>query len=135
MTHALCSARASPILTILHGRARRVPEDVERLEEDPVRSRPVINADTQVAASTNAISTPVPGGAVILDPVSGHYFGLEGVSVRAWELLAGSVSLATLVSSITAEYEVDYETCERDLRRLLEELIERGLVVIEDTNA
>lgn len=135
MTHALCSARASPILASVYGRARRVPEDVERLEEDQVRSRPVINADTQVAASNNAISTPVPGGVVILDPVSGHYFGLEGVSVRAWELLAGSASLATLVSIITAEYEVDHATCERDLRRLLEELAERGLVVVEETNA
>ncbi len=100
-----------------------------------MRSHPAITADTKVTVSDNAISTPVPGGAVILDPASGHYFGLEGVSVRAWELLAGSATLATLVGSITAEFDVDHATCEQDIRRLLEELVERGLVVIEETNA
>ena len=100
-----------------------------------MRSHPVITTDTKVTVSDEAISTAVPGGAVILDPASGQYFGLEGVSVRAWELLAGSVTLATLVGSITAEFDVDRPTCERDIRRLLEELVERGLVVIKETNA
>ena len=100
-----------------------------------MRSRPVITADTEVAVSSNAISTQVPGGAVILDPVSGHYFGLEGVGVRAWELMAERSTLALLADRITAEYDVDHATCEQDLRRLLEELVERGLVVIEETNA
>lgn len=100
-----------------------------------MRSRPVISDDTRVTVSSEAISTPVPGGAVILDPASGRYFGLEGVGVRAWALITESSTLAALIAAITAEFDVDHATCERDLRRLLEELVERGLVVIKETNA
>ncbi len=98
-------------------------------------SRPVIAPDSRVAVSSNAIWSTVPGGAVVLDPVSGHYFGLEGVAARAWEFMAESTTLDALVDSITREFEVDPATCEQDLRSLLEDFVGRGWVVCEDATA
>ncbi len=98
-------------------------------------SRPAIAGGSRVTVSNDAISTTVPGGTVILDPASGQYFGLEGVGVRAWELMTEPATLEALVAAITSEYDVDPATCEQDIRRLLGDLAERGLVVIDHAEA
>jgi hypothetical protein len=51
------------------------------------------------------------------------------VGTRVWELLAAPHTLAQLVSTICAEYEVDAATCESDVRRFLGDLIDNGLAV------
>ena len=93
---------------------------------------PDIDPDTPLRAASNVISTALPGETVILDPASGHYFGLDGVGPRVWEMLETPTSLRAMVEQITAEYDVDAATCERDLRELLSGLAERDLVVIGD---
>jgi hypothetical protein len=87
-----------------------------------------IAGDTALSVSSKAVSTAIPGEAVILDPASGRYFGLDGVGARTWELLHGSTTLAQLVETLAAEYDVDASTCERDVRLLLADLRARGLI-------
>jgi len=91
-----------------------------------------IALDTPLCISSTAVSTAIPGETVILDPTSGRYFGLDGVGARVWEMLHTTTTLQSMVATITAEYDVDAETCERDLRALLAQLDEKGLVVIGD---
>ena len=98
-------------------------------------SRSPIAADAKLSLTTSAISTTIPGEAVILDPDSGRYFGLAGVGARAWSLLQGTTTLATMVRTIVAEYDVDETTCEPDLRTLLDDLQDRGLIVVDDAGA
>jgi hypothetical protein len=88
--------------------------------------------DTPLSVSKAAVSTAIPGETVILDPTSGRYFGLDGVGARVWEMLQQPTNLAHMIAAITAEYAVDAETCERDLRGLLSELQARGLVIAGD---
>lgn len=88
--------------------------------------------DTPLRVSNAAVATAIPGETVILDPTSGRYFGLDGVGARVWEMLQSPTSLSSVVATITAEYDVDTETCERDLRALLAELDAKGLVVVGD---
>lgn len=98
-------------------------------------SRPAIAGGSKIEVSSDTIWTTLPGGAVVLDPVSGHYFGLEGVAARAWEFMAESTTLDVLVDSITREFEVDPAKCEQDLRSMLEDFVGRGWVVCEDATA
>jgi hypothetical protein len=88
-----------------------------------------VTPDTRLTVSDAALSTSIPGEIVILDPESGQYFGLEGVGARAWALLEATATLADMVRTISAEYEVDAATCERDLRSLIADLRARGLVI------
>ncbi len=91
--------------------------------------------DTPLRASKAAVASAIPGETVILDPPSGRYFGLDGVGARVWELLQGPTNLARMIAAITAEYEVDADTCERDLRRLLADLQAKGLAIAGDAAA
>jgi hypothetical protein len=93
---------------------------------------PDIALDTPLRISSSAVSTAIPGETVILDPTSGRYFGLDGVGARVWEMLHSPTTLRSMVVAITSEYDVDAETCERDLRALLEQLDAKGLVVVGD---
>lgn len=74
------------------------------------------------------VSTVVDGEVTVLDPRAGVYFGLEDVGARVWQLLAGRPDLETLVRPLLAEFDVTPDTCRDDVRALLDELVERGLV-------
>lgn len=92
-------------------------------------SRPPIADDAQLTLAPSAISTSMPGETVILDAAGDQYFSLEGIGPRIWQLLQDKATVASIVATIRDEYEVDAETCERDVVEMLGELIERGLVV------
>ena len=65
---------------------------------------------------------------VILDLASGNYFGLDPVGARIWQLITEGHMPAAIRDTLLAEYEVAPEDLERDLDRLLGELISQGLL-------
>ena len=70
------------------------------------------------------------GEITILDPRSGLYFGLEDVGAELWRQLAQPHSIRELCESMSERYEVTSAECMDDVRGLVEELIERGLVEV-----
>ncbi|WP_158290240.1 PqqD family protein [Ramlibacter sp. WS9] len=65
---------------------------------------------------------------VILDLASGNYFGLDPVGARIWQLITEGRTPAAVRDSLLAEYEVSPDDLERDLDRLLNELLSQGLL-------
>jgi len=76
----------------------------------------------------------VDGEVVLLNVVTGQYFGLDPVGSQVWMLLQSAgpkgANLDTLCGLVTAQFEVDSATAERDLIALLEELISQHLLVV-----
>jgi hypothetical protein len=76
----------------------------------------------------------VDGEVVLLNVVTGQYFGLDAVGSQVWILLqsAGSkgVNLDTLCSLVSSQFEVDPGTAERDLTTLINELLAQQLLVV-----
>ena len=54
------------------------------------------------------------------------YYGLSGVGPFIWEQMAEPVTVATLCQRILAEYDVAEATCQADVLRFIEVLIEQG---------
>jgi hypothetical protein len=84
--------------------------------------------DTVLVAARDQVSAELEGEAVILGLADGVYYGLDGVGALVWERLREPRSVAELVGVVTAAFDVDAETAERDLLALLRELAERRLV-------
>jgi hypothetical protein len=63
---------------------------------------------------------------------TGRYFGLDEVGTRMWAVLTTSVSLQAAFDTLLAEYDIDEQQLQRDLRTLVEKLVEHGLVEIRD---
>jgi hypothetical protein len=85
-----------------------------------------------IVASDDVLAGEFDAEAVMLDLRSGVYYGLEGTGARIWQLLKTPTSLVTLRDTLVAEYDVEPERCEADLRELLQELLRRGLVRVSD---
>lgn len=84
--------------------------------------------DTPLNRSTAALTAIVDGDTVMLDPETSRYFGLESTGARIWDLLATPHTIEQLVAALTAEYDVDPETCQSEVIDFLEVLDAAGLV-------
>jgi len=73
-------------------------------------------------------------GETILVPIRGNLadmeriFALNPVGEYIWERLDGIASMETISRDIVAEFDVDAETANRDMRRFIAELIDQDLV-------
>ena len=65
---------------------------------------------------------------VALDPAKGTCFGFNEVATWVWHRLERPASFDQLRDGLLNQYEVGDEQCESELRALLDDLVERGLV-------
>lgn len=75
------------------------------------------------------ISSELAGETVILNHAAGSYYGLDEVGTAVWHRLQeSSASFDELKTTILANFDVDEQTCTKDLNELMAELIHEKLV-------
>ena len=73
-------------------------------------------------------------GEYVLTPVGEQMKSFDGVAVMnglaafIWEKLQGDVSRQELISAILDEFDIDEETCARDLDAVLEKMRDMGVI-------
>jgi hypothetical protein len=87
-----------------------------------------------VVATSSQVSCELADEVMILNLNDGVYYGLDAVGTRIWELLQEQRPVTEMRDTLLAEFEVTEERCERDLLRLLNELIEARLVEVVPTS-
>jgi hypothetical protein len=75
------------------------------------------------------------GELVILDLARGEYFALDPIGSRLWAGLETGLTVEDVAREIVAEYSVTVEQAVADLRALADDLVARGLLVIESEGA
>ncbi|WP_375597153.1 PqqD family protein [Devosia sp. Naph2] len=87
------------------------------------------------APADRVLTTRIGTGLALLDLGSSAYFSLDEVGTLVWEQLNNPRTLDALVAAVTREYDVDPQTCARDIAALVGELAEAGLLrlVASDT--
>ncbi len=73
--------------------------------------------------------------AVILNLKSELYLGLDPVGTRMWTVLHGAPSIQAAYELLLAEFEVEPERLRRDLDKLLEQMLEQGLIELQPVEA
>jgi Coenzyme PQQ synthesis protein D (PqqD) len=91
-----------------------------------------ISRSSVVVAREGHISCDLDGEAVVLDFMSGMYYGLDEVGASIWKLIAEPRTVGEICDALAAEYEVAPQVCERDVIALLAELAAKGLVETRD---
>lgn len=66
--------------------------------------------------------------AVLLNIADNHYYGLDDVATRMWQLLAEHGDGEAVIGELLAEFEVDEATLRQDFAALVAELEQRGLI-------
>ncbi len=66
---------------------------------------------------------------VILNMKSGNFFGLQDVSYDVWKAIEKYQDVELIIDEIVENYNVDRREAESDIRDLIKEMKENGLVV------
>jgi len=90
----------------------------------------LLNPNSRVVRTGQLLESEVDGEVIALDIEKGQCYGLNGVGSRIWKLLATETTPADICDAVMAEYEVDRDTCEADVGRILRSLEEEGLIEI-----
>ena len=89
--------------------------------------------DASVVATQRQLSTTLGEEVIILGLDDSMYYGLTGTGARIWELVQTPSTIDAILTTITAEFEVDRQRAAADLDALLADLQARGLVAITQT--
>ena len=69
------------------------------------------------------------GEVILLNLSGGHYYALNEVGGRVWELYDGTRSVSQVIGIIHQEYDVEADTAEADVLEITGELIGEGLLL------
>ena len=97
--------------------------------------RVLLDLSAIVVASPEVLVQELDGEAVLLDLGSERYFGLDDVGTRMWQHLHEHRRLDRVCEELQKEYDVDEPTLRADVLQLVKELIEAGIVTIEQNPA
>lgn len=70
----------------------------------------------------------IEGEAVILSMETKVLRGLNPLGSRVWELIDGKRSMDEIVGQIVREFDVEARQADEDVRRFVQELLDKGLV-------
>jgi hypothetical protein len=93
---------------------------------------PTIDANSIISRAKDVIATEVDGEAVLMSIEKGQCYGFDRIGTRIWSLLERPLRFRDVCAMLLTEYDVDGETCRREVTRLLAELVSERLVVIGD---
>jgi hypothetical protein len=88
--------------------------------------------DQKVTASPHVLAKELQGEMVLLDLQSESYFGLDAVGTRIWQTVSTSPSLEHALGVLLDEYDVESDRLRKDMRVLVERLVEKGLLVLHE---
>ena len=84
---------------------------------------------TKWQISKEVLSSKIDDEVVLMSMEADAYFGLDPVGSKVWELLSiEPATVAELVEKLMEDYDIDEETCVRDVEAFITQMSERKLI-------
>ncbi len=87
-----------------------------------------VGLEARVVPSDHVLCKDLGDELVLLDLATETYFGLDATASRMWKALTSESSIARAVEALLAEYDIERCDLERDLCRLVDDLLGQGLL-------
>jgi Coenzyme PQQ synthesis protein D (PqqD) len=88
--------------------------------------------NSRISVPSDTLVNILGGESVLLSLKSQHYYGLDEVGTRMWNVITTAPSVEGAYQTLLEEYEVEPETLQQDLYDLLGKLAEQGLVEVHN---
>lgn len=82
--------------------------------------------------SPGNIVSDMDGEKVMLSVQKGKYYNLGELGGEIWDLMKEPVTIHELVTTLQSQYDVEQTECEEQVTDFINQLLEQGLVKIED---
>lgn len=82
--------------------------------------------------SPGNIVSDMDGEKVMLSVQKGKYFNLGELGGEIWDLMKEPITIHELVTTLQSQYHVAQNECEEQVTDFINQLLEQGLVKIED---
>lgn len=89
-----------------------------------------MNLDTRIKRQDEPLSSQVDDELVIFSARNGMYYGTQAVGKRIWSLIEQETTIAELRDRLLEEFDVDRDTCEREVMAFLDQLQQEGLIKV-----
>ncbi len=99
---------------------------------DPAPAAPRPASSARARVPDHVVYRSFPGETVLLNLTTGTYHGLNATAGRMLEELERASSIGDAAARLAVEFAQPPALVERDLRALCGELLERGLLRVED---
>ena len=90
-----------------------------------------ISFSDRLRVAEHVLYRELDGESVLLNLQTESYYGLDDVGTHMWRLLTTNETIQGSYERLVEEYDASESQLEKDLRALIGELIEHGLVEIE----
>ncbi len=88
-----------------------------------------MSAANRVVAAEHVRCRQFDDELVIVDLAGGEYFALDAIGMRMWSELISGKTPAEVAAALASEYSADEEQIARDCAALVDELLQRRLLV------
>ena len=88
-----------------------------------------------VSTSPHQVYTTLGSEAVVLELQASNYFGMNDVGTVVWNFLQQPREVSDVIEHIVNNYEVSAEQAETEILSFLQNLVDKGLVVVDRTIA
>jgi hypothetical protein len=90
-----------------------------------------ISLPNRVSLSSEVLFQELDSESILLTMKTEHYYSLDDIGTRMWQLLAEDGDTEKVVSRLLTEYEVDEAALRRDLAELIGNLVTAGLASVD----
>ena len=88
-----------------------------------------LSDDTHFSCPFHVTTNQIEDELVALNLETSFYYGVDGIGTQIWRLLIDeNMTIAGACGKLLDEYDVDSETCRREVRAFVEQLIDAKLM-------
>lgn len=89
-----------------------------------------MNRDTTIVRTNKALASSIEDELVMFDVNAGQYYGLNNVATAVWNHLETEKTVHELAQTLTGEFDISVEDCQKELLEFLPDLEEKGLIEV-----
>ena len=90
-----------------------------------------LTTDSLISQTEELVASEIDGETVMMSIENGKYYGLDNIGSFIWEQIESPVSVSDLMDMILLDYDIDRETCERDVMAFLKKLYDDDIILVQ----
>ena len=92
----------------------------------------LVSPNNRFEAIKDHLYSEIKEEGVILSLRNGKYYGVNPVGASIWQAIQSPATLPEIQAAVTREYDVDEETCRREVLTFLEKMVSEELVEVSN---